>query len=194
MALLDDGADVYRDVAADIYRLDKLAFMAIAKDQLTPDQNEQRQIGKGTIIGCGFGLGWPTFHQLHCPHMSEEFAQKVIDTYRNVWAPRVPLLWRDLERAALRAMFNPGKVSEADCGIQYRLETKAGLPFLVCKLFNGKKFHYCNARVEEPDEMGRHADIDNVLGDEGSPLAQGRRLARSSDRECRAGTRPRVPG
>jgi len=46
-------------------------------------------------------------------------------------------------------MFNPGKVSEADCGIQYRLETKAGLPFLVCKLFNGKKFHYCNARVEE---------------------------------------------
>ena len=149
VALLDDGADVYRDVAADIYRLDKLAFMAIAKDQLTPEQNEQRQIGKGTIIGCGFGLGWPTFHQLHCPHMSEEFAQKVIDTYRNVWAPRVPFLWLDLERAALRAMFNPGKVSEADCGIQYRLETKAGLPFLVCKLFNGKKFHYCNAGVEE---------------------------------------------
>jgi len=46
-------------------------------------------------------------------------------------------------------MFSPDEISEAHCGIQYRLETKAGLPFLVCRLLNGKKLYYCNARVEE---------------------------------------------
>jgi DNA polymerase len=147
--LLASGADAYRDIAADIYQLDKAGYLAIEKDDLDPEQSEQRQVGKNTVLGCGFGLGWKKFHELCCQHMPEEFAQGVIKTYRNVWAPRVPALWRDLEAAALRAMFNPGRISEAACGIQYRLETKAGLPFLVCRLFNGKKFHYANARLEE---------------------------------------------
>jgi hypothetical protein len=95
-------------------------------------------------------LGWRKFHALYCSHMPEEFARKVIDTYRNLWAQAVPLLWRELERAAFQALFHPGIVSDADCGVQYRLETKAGLPFLVCRLSNGKKFYYANARVEEP--------------------------------------------
>ena len=46
-------------------------------------------------------------------------------------------------------MVRPGTIAEADCGIRYRLETKAGLPFLVCRLLNGAKIHYANARVED---------------------------------------------
>src|SRR5262249_16056236 len=78
----------------------------------------------------------------------EGLAQRIIHTYRNEWAPKVPRLWYDLERTALRAMQNPGIIVTAECGIRYRLETKAGLPFLVCHLFNGKKFHYANAALE----------------------------------------------
>jgi len=147
--LLASGVDVYRDVAADIFKLnDKDAFLAIRKEDLTPQQNEQRQIGKNTALGCGFGLGWKGFRDKYCKG-DDALAKRIISTYRNTWAPRVPQLWCDLERTAIRAMHRPGAIVTADCGIQYRLERKAGLPCLVCRLLNGKKFHYCNAQLEE---------------------------------------------
>jgi DNA polymerase len=151
VTLLASGTDVYRDVAADIFGLDKATFLAIDKEALTPEQTEQRQIGKNTVLGSGFGLGSRGFYEKYCRHMEngEEFAKRIIKTYREVWAPKVPLLWTDLERTALRAMYHPGTISEANCGIRYRLETKAGLPFLVCQLLNGTKIHYANAAVEE---------------------------------------------
>jgi len=151
VALLASGGDVYRDVAADIFGLNKAAFLAIDKEALTPEQMEQRQIGKNTVLGCGFGLGSKGFYERYCGHIEEgeDFAKRIINTYREVWAPKVPLLWLDLERTALRAMYRPGTITEANCGIRYRLETKAGLPFLVCQLLNGTKIHYANAAVEE---------------------------------------------
>ena len=151
VTLLASGADVYRDVAADIFGLDKAAFLGIDKEALTPEQAEQRQIGKNTVLGSGFGLGSTGFFEKYCRHIEdgEEFAKRIIKTYREVWSPKVPLLWTDLERTALRAMYRPGTIAEANCGIRYRLETKAGLPFLVCQLLNGTKIHYANAAVEE---------------------------------------------
>jgi DNA polymerase len=150
VALLASGADVYRDVAADIFGLNKAAFLSIDKEALTPEQAEQRQIGKNTVLGSGFGLGCRGFYEKYCRHIEDgkEFAKRIIKTYREVWAPKVPLLWADLERTALRAMYRPGTIAEANCGIRYRLETKAGLPFLVCQLLNGTKIHYANAAIE----------------------------------------------
>src|SRR5262249_42721389 len=72
------------------------------------------------------------------------------------WAPKVPQLWCALERAAIRAMQCPGMIISAECGIRYRLESKAGLTFLVCQLPNGKKFHYANAVLEvRENEWGK---------------------------------------
>ena len=150
VALLASGVDVYRDVAANIFGLDKAAFLAIDKKDLTPEQSEQRQIGKNTVLGAGFGLGWKGFANKYCKG-DDSLAQRIINTYRNEWAPKVPQLWYDLERTAIRAMQNPGAIVTAACGIRYRLEKKAGLPFLVCQLFNGKKFRYANAQLEMRD-------------------------------------------
>jgi hypothetical protein len=100
-----------------------------------------------TVLGCGFGLGWKGFRDKYCKG-DDKLAQRIINTYRNRWAPKVPRLWYDLERTALRAMQCPGTIATAACGISYRLETKAGLPFLVCRLLNGKKIHYANAQLE----------------------------------------------
>jgi len=148
VALLASGTDVYRDVAADIFRLDdKVAYLAIDKKELTPEQSETRQVGKNTVLGCGFGLGWKGFRDKYCKG-DDVLAQRIINTYRNEWAPKVPQLWYDLERTAIRAMQNPGAIVTAACGIRYWRETKAGLPFLVCQLLNGKKFHYANAQLE----------------------------------------------
>jgi DNA polymerase len=148
--LLADGADVYRDVAADIFGLDKTAFLAIDKKDLTPEQTEMRQVGKNTVLGCGFGLGWKGFRDRYCKG-DDTLARGIINTYRNAWAPRVPQLWYDLERAAIRAIQLPGTIVTAACGARYRLERKAGMPFLVCQLLNGTKIHYADAQLEIRD-------------------------------------------
>ena len=148
VALLASGDDVYRDVAADIFRVnDKAGFLAINKKDLSPAQAEMRQVGKNTVLGCGFGLGWKGFRDKYCKG-DDDLAKRIINTYRNEWAPAVPELWYDLERTAIRAMQCPGAIVTAQCGVRYRLEQKAGLPFLVCQILNGKKFHYANAALE----------------------------------------------
>jgi DNA polymerase len=149
--LLANGVDVYRDMAARIYGLDRDAFLAIPKNELTVEQQQQRQAGKNTILGCGFGLGADTFRSKYCRHMglgsedAQRFAKEAIQTYRNIWAPKVRDLWSNLGHAARRAMLNSGATVEAQCGITYRLDTKAGLPCLVCRLLNGKSIYYMNA-------------------------------------------------
>jgi DNA polymerase len=155
--LIEQGVDIYKDMAATIYQLDREAFQAIPRDALTIDQRQQRQVGKNTILGCGYQMGPDRFRRQYCRHMEAEeakrFAEETVYThYRRNWAPRVPKLWRDLERTARRAMLRRGVAATAECGISYRLETVAGLPCLVCRLLNGKCIHYMNARVL-PDRL-----------------------------------------
>jgi len=150
VALLASGADVYRDVATEIYRLidsEKAVFLGTRKEDLCPEHAEMRQIGKNTVLGSGFGLGWKGFCDRYCKG-DEDLAKRIINTYRNEWAPKVPQLWYALENAAIHAMRCPGVIVPAGRGIRYRQETKAGVPFLVCQLPNGKKFHYANATLE----------------------------------------------
>jgi DNA polymerase len=157
--LIEQGIDLYKDMASTIYQLDREAFQAIPKDALTIEQQQQRQVGKNTILGCGYGMGPPRFQRNYLRHLpadeAKRFAEEIIYThYRRNWAPRVPKLWRDLERTARRAMLRRGVVATAECGISYRLETVAGLPCLVCRLLNGKHIHYMNAQVL-PDRTDR---------------------------------------
>ena len=144
--LLASGADVYRDVAADIFGLNKAKFLAIPKDGLTVEQAEQRAIGKNTILGCGFQMGWKTFRARYCPKQTPEFAKRVVEAYRKTWAPNVPKLWADLEHTALCAVYAPGNVYTTDCGIKYKMVEFGGVPFLACRLLNGKKIYYCRPK------------------------------------------------
>jgi DNA polymerase len=162
--LIAEGVDIYRDMAATIFGLDREAFQTIPKDELTVEQQEQRQAGKVTILGCGYQMGADRFRQTYCRHMGHEegtrFANDVVyNHYRKDWAPEVPSLWRGLEEAAREAMLEPGSTVAAiksrrgwldrsrDYKISYRLDTVAGLPCLVCTLPSGKSIYYQNARV-----------------------------------------------
>jgi DNA polymerase len=156
--LIANGADPYRDVAASIHGLDRKAFLAIPESELTIEQAEQRRIGKNTILGAGFGMGAETFRSRYLKHLPRDeavkLAEQIVMTYRRAWAPRVPLLWRDLERTAGRAIAHPGMMARAACGIAYRFEQRA-LPVLTCRLLNGKLLHYQDAQVsEEPGLYG----------------------------------------
>jgi DNA polymerase bacteriophage-type len=155
--LITEGADVYRDMAATIYGFDRDAFMAIPEKELSPDETEQRRIGKNGVLSCGYGIGAEGFYRRFCRHIEggTELAAKIVAVYRNKWAPTVPQLWRDLEQTARRAMLHPNTTAVANCGLKYRLTTQAGLPCLVCELVNGKSLTYADARIDGYDKWGR---------------------------------------
>jgi DNA polymerase len=160
-ALIADGADIYRDMAAAIYGLDRETFLAIPQEELTIEQSEQRRIGKCTILGAGFGMGVDTFRERYLKHLpadeAQHFAKQVLATYRTAWAPSVPRLWSDLEHTAARALTHQGMRAVAACGISYRLDRRANLPMLVCTLPNGKAIFYPDARISEIP--GKHGEI-----------------------------------
>jgi hypothetical protein len=155
--LIAQGVDAYRDMAATIYGLDRDAFMAIPEDQLSPEETEQRRIGKNGVLSSGYGIGAEGFYQRFCRNVEggRELAARIVGVYRNQWAPAVPRLWRDLEWTARRAMQRPGQPAVARCGVVYQLTTRVGLPCLICALPNGKLLHYANARIDGDDKWGR---------------------------------------
>jgi DNA polymerase bacteriophage-type len=162
--LIAEGADVYRDMAATIYGFDRDAFMAVPEKDLSPDETEQRRIGKNGVLSCGYGIGAEGFYRRFCRHVEggKELAAKIVAVYRNTWAPTVPHLWRDLEQTARRAMLRPNTTVVANCGLKYRLTTQAGLRCLVCELINGKSLTYPDARIDGLDKWGRPRWIYNA--------------------------------
>jgi DNA polymerase len=155
--LIAEGVDVYRDMAATIYGLDRAAFRSIPEDDLSPEETEQRRIGKNGVLSSGYGIGAEGFYRRFLRNIEggKELAARIVAVYRNTWAPMVPQLWRDLERAARQAMLRPNSTVVAQCGVKYRLTTLAGLPCLVCELTSGKLLHYANARLNGYDKWGR---------------------------------------
>jgi DNA polymerase len=155
--LIAQGVDVYRDMAATIYGLDRDAFMGVPADELSPAEVEQRRIGKNGVLSSGYQIGAEGFYRRFCRHVEngKELAARIVAVYRNQWAPAVPLLWRDLETSARRAMLRPNTTVVARCGVSYRLAAAAGLPCLICTLPSGKLLHYANARIDGADKWGR---------------------------------------
>lgn len=97
VALFASGAPVYADMAAAIYGY-----------PVTKHGNPvEYVIGKNTVLGCGFGMGPDKFFDKYCPQQSLEFAQKVVSTYREKWAPEVYRLWKRLDTMATVALGAP---------------------------------------------------------------------------------------
>ncbi len=136
-ALMASGADVYVDMACDIYNMPKFdvsdkALVKAFKNAHTPE----RTIGKNTILGCGFQMGGRKFRARYCPHQPQEFADGVVRAYRTKWAPKVPPLWKALEHAALETVLT-GRPHEA-YGVTYRMEGE----WLTAELPSGRKLWY----------------------------------------------------
>lgn len=144
-ALMASGVDVYIDMACDIYDLPKLdpsdsRYKAWTKS-FKELHLEERQIGKNTILGSGFQMGAPKFHDRYCPKQPMEFAENVIHTYRKVWAPKVPELWYAIEQAAVRTV-KDRRAHEA-YGCLFALEDE----WLTCRLPSGRKLWYFEPRL-----------------------------------------------
>lgn len=141
-ALMSSGADVYIDMACDIYRMEKPDWSRgkeALKDWVKAfkaQHNEKRQTGKNSILGLGFQMGANKFWKRYCKTQTLEFAQGVVDTYREEWAPEVPGLWKGLEEAALDAVWER-RPREA-YGVTFQLEDM----WLTARLPSGRKLYY----------------------------------------------------
>lgn len=96
------GAKLYEAMAARIYQV---STDSIAKDAV------ERNFGKATTLGAGYGLGWRALikHALNNYDITvdEPLARAAVEAYREAY-PMVPLLWRELENAAFDALDAPG--------------------------------------------------------------------------------------
>jgi DNA polymerase len=132
----DDGKDVYKIMASAIYN--------------TPVKeigNEQRFVGKVTILGAGYGMGAAKFHaQLKNFNVLADLdeAKRIIDTYRLTY-PKIVELWKDAG-VALKAILQKQQTSLGRGG----LLSVQGADGIV--LPNGLRLKYPNLRLYENEE------------------------------------------
>lgn len=132
----EDGKDVYKIMASAIYN--------------TPVKeigNEQRFVGKVTILGAGYGMGAAKFHaQLKNFNVLADLdeAKRIIDTYRLTY-PKIVELWKDAG-VALKAILQK---QQTHLGRGDLLSVQ-GADGII--LPNGLRLKYPNLRLHENEE------------------------------------------
>jgi DNA polymerase bacteriophage-type len=140
-----DTGDPYSDMAATIF----------GRPVNKKDNPDLRFVGKGTVLGAGFGMGPNKFHLTNAPDKPLEFAEQCIQTYRKEWAPLVPKLWYGLEDASSKAVWCSANRAYEYRGIVYQ---KRGA-YLVCRLPSGREIFYCDPRKEQKAVPWDETDI-----------------------------------
>lgn len=126
-AIMAAGEDIYLTMA-----------MLIYKRLLTKADVEERQTGKNSVLGLGFQMGAKKFRLKYAKTLPVSFAENVVRTYREEFAPKVPKLWYGLEHAAVQTV-HTHEVHEA-YGIEYRLTNS----WLTARLPSGRLLWYRN--------------------------------------------------
>ena len=148
--LMAEGYPVYFDMAEQIYNQPKGSWATTDEKQLKANKAEfmaEYTIGKNTILGCGFQMGPAKFHGRYCPKQPFEFAEDVVRTYREDWAPKVPKVWYALEEASLKTVETAQPHSAY--GIAFAIERgPGGDRWLTMSLPNGwQKLWYYDPRI-----------------------------------------------
>lgn len=93
----------------DLYKWMASLLFGVPESEVT---SEQRRIGKNIILGCGYGMGGPSF-VIYCArvavYITEQFAIKAVRSYR-AQVPEIVYSWYATEDAFVAAITNPGKV------------------------------------------------------------------------------------
>jgi DNA polymerase len=145
-SLLDElaaGVDVYTSMAAEIY--------GIPRQEVDP--HTQRHVGKAAALGCGFGLGWAKFIEFTTALtgiiLPEQMARQSVKAFREKYR-RIPLLWRELEDAALGAVHAPGTKKIA-AGGRLGFYCDKVRHWLLLRLPSGRVLRYSRPSIEVED-------------------------------------------
>lgn len=137
---------IYEGMAADIYGVPASKIQKPSKE---------RDVGKETVLGCGFGMGDKKFYitctEIRNIDIEREIAKKAVKGYRARYV-KVPKAWKDCEEAAIKALLNPGHSFTACKG---KLELRVSGSHLFCKIPSGRKIVYPFAKLKrENDQWG----------------------------------------
>lgn len=137
-----EGTDLYRKMASQIYDT--------TIDRVSPDQ---RDMGKRTILGCGYGMGADKF-LMTCRTFGvkcdEKLAQKAVNAYRNSHK-NVVAYWRRLNFNALEAVRRPNVAKN-----EFICQSAAGKMYLFCRLASGRTLAYRDAQIEHEPKYGEY--------------------------------------
>ena len=134
------GPDIYCVMAQELY----------GRPINKKEDPDERQLGKVTILGCGYQMGVDTFiYQAEKDYgliLDRAMGEKAVYGYREAY-PEVKKLWYGLENAAVQAV-KTGKPMSYSC-VTYRLEKDNAGTWLSCELPNNRKIWYYDPVVEE---------------------------------------------
>jgi DNA polymerase len=138
----EQGKDVYKLMAAKIYG-----------KVVTEIDDAERFVGKTTILGAGYGMGWRKF-QMQLKNfgvdLGDTMCQHILKVYRQEFS-RIPALW-DEGHLTLEALSGE-TLKTTTFGKQP--QAVSVLPGLGYDLPSGLPLKYMNLRVTEVDERGR---------------------------------------
>ena len=148
MAAFDAGEDVYKIMATAIY--------GVPIEEVTDDQ---RFVGKTTILGAGYGMGPAKFQTQLLTFgvdLSLDECKRIISVYRETY-PMIPTLWREAGDA-LDAIANNQTAPFGRDGVL----TVCGLDGIY--LPNGLRIQYPNLRWEQTPEGKQEMVYDQKKG------------------------------
>lgn len=143
-----NGVDRYKTMAAKIY--------GIPLDEV--QKFPHRQLGKAAVLGCGFGMGPEKFVEAadtaYGVQIDDGTGQMAVAAYRRE-NPKTVKWWGMLERAAVSAVKNPGKVFTAG-KVKYAVQGS----YLWCLLPSGRKLCYPKPHlVKEVSDKGYEREV-----------------------------------
>lgn len=113
------------------------------------EDSVERQIGKNTVLGAGFGMGAEKFQEYTYIatgiRIPLEEAERAINGYR-MRKSGIRDLWYELEQAAEGAVLRPGEITSAGTGAE--VQYVASGQWLMCRLPSGRAIFYCRPKVE----------------------------------------------
>ena len=136
-----DGKDLYKWMASGIYGIPEGLV-----------DGDQRQLGKVTILGCGYQMWWPKFQKaakdMYELDLSDALSEKAVMAYRDRCS-KVVQLWAALETAARSAISNPGQVFKAGAYLSFTVKKVGPVSYLLIKLPSGRHLAYPHPLLEE---------------------------------------------
>ena len=143
------GADIYCSFASEVFG-----------EVVTKENKRKRMVGKVGILGLGYGMGankfQATLKDWADMEVSVEFAQKVVDRYRNAYSG-IKNFWYDLEGGAVDCMLNKDTDDSdwhrEDGALCYTLRSGRMLRYQNPRLIQGK---FGNPAVKYQKPLGKN--------------------------------------
>lgn len=128
------------ETAARVIKMGSAVYTTMAEKifhhPVKKDDYKEYTIGKNSVLGCGFQMGWKKFKTRYWKEATDDEAKEVIRIYREDFAPEVPKLWSSLEAAARDTVWT-GRPHMA-YGVTYALEDG----WMTARLPSGRKLWY----------------------------------------------------